>query len=93
VLAGAVVASGELHARVAETGANTFFGKTMALLAAPEEQGHLQTVRLLMHLTVCLYVPAHWACGLQNETSALLGFQQCHACAAAPPMPAKHLLH
>ncbi|KAI3423925.1 hypothetical protein D9Q98_009759 [Chlorella vulgaris] len=44
VLAGAVVSSGELHARVTETGTNTFFGKTMALLAAPEESGHLQTV-------------------------------------------------
>ena len=45
VLAGAVVASGELDALVVATGADTFFGKTMALLGTPQERGHLQTVR------------------------------------------------
>lgn len=44
VLAGAVVASGELDAVVLDTGANTFFGKTMALLAQPQERGHLNIV-------------------------------------------------
>jgi magnesium-transporting ATPase (P-type) len=38
-----VVASGELDAVVVSTGADTFFGRTMALLGAPEERGHLQT--------------------------------------------------
>jgi H+-transporting ATPase len=45
VLAGAVVAAGELAAQVTATGANTFFGKTMLLLARPKETGHLQKVR------------------------------------------------
>lgn len=44
MLAGAVVASGELEATVTAIGASTFFGKTMALLGAPEERGHLKTV-------------------------------------------------
>jgi hypothetical protein len=44
ILAGAVVSSGELDAEVTAIGADTFFGKTMALLGAPEERGHLQTV-------------------------------------------------
>jgi H+-transporting ATPase len=44
VLAGAVVASGELDAVVASTGKDTFFGKTMALLAQPQERGHLNIV-------------------------------------------------
>lgn len=44
VLAGAVVASGELDGVVLDTGANTFFGKTMALLAQPQERGHLNIV-------------------------------------------------
>ena len=44
VLAGAVVASGELDAVVVSTGKNTFFGKTMALLAQPQERGHLNIV-------------------------------------------------
>lgn len=39
-----MVASGELDALVVATGADTFFGRTMALLGAPEERGHLQTV-------------------------------------------------
>ncbi len=44
VLAGAVVASGELDAKVVSTGKDTFFGKTMALLAQPQERGHLNIV-------------------------------------------------
>jgi magnesium-transporting ATPase (P-type) len=45
ILGGAVVASGELEARVTAIGTDTFFGKTIALLGAPEEVGHLQKVR------------------------------------------------
>lgn len=44
VLAGAVVAEGELDAVVTATGRSCFFGKTMALLDAPPETGHLQKV-------------------------------------------------
>ncbi len=44
ILAGAVVAQGELDAVVTAIGANTFFGKTMTLLGSPEEKGHLQKV-------------------------------------------------
>ncbi|GAQ86611.1 hypothetical protein KFL_003000045 [Klebsormidium nitens] len=44
VLAGATVTQGELEAQVTATGADSFFGKTIALLGAPEERGHLQTV-------------------------------------------------
>lgn len=44
ILAGAVVAQGELDAQITAIGANTFFGKTMTLLGAPEEKGHLQAV-------------------------------------------------
>lgn len=44
VLAGAVVAQGELEALVSGIGINTFFGKTMALLGTPQERGHLQKV-------------------------------------------------
>jgi len=47
ILAGAVVVSGELDAQVTATGVNSFFGKTMALLAVPPERGHLQQVRPL----------------------------------------------
>lgn len=52
VLAGAVVAQGELEGVVTAVGVNTFFGKTMALLGRPEERGHLQTV--LGRVTVAL---------------------------------------
>ena len=41
VLSGAVVASGEMEAEVTAIGGETFFGKTIALLGAPEEKGHL----------------------------------------------------
>lgn len=41
ILSGAVVASGEMEAEVTAIGAETFFGKTIALLGAPEEKGHL----------------------------------------------------
>lgn len=41
ILSGAVVASGEMEAEVTSIGADTFFGKTIALLGAPEEKGHL----------------------------------------------------
>lgn len=47
MLAGATVTQGELDAQVTATGADSFFGKTIALLGAPDERGHLQTVRLL----------------------------------------------
>lgn len=42
VLSGACVTQGELEAVVTAVGPNTFFGKTIALLGAPEERGHLQ---------------------------------------------------
>ena len=45
VLAGAVVAQGELDAVVVATAADTFFGKTMSLLGTTNERGHLQKVR------------------------------------------------
>ena len=45
ILGGAVVAQGELDAIVHTTGGDTFFGKTLALLAQPQERGHLQQVR------------------------------------------------
>lgn len=44
VLSGACVNQGELEAVVTAVGANTFFGKTIALLGAPEQRGHLQQV-------------------------------------------------
>ena len=44
VLAGAVVAEGEMDAVVSAIGKECFFGKTMALLDAPQEVGHLQQV-------------------------------------------------
>ncbi|BDA48222.1 Plasma membrane ATPase 1 [Coccomyxa sp. Obi] len=44
VLSGAVVVQGELEAVVTATGANTFFGRTISLLNAPEGMGHLQKV-------------------------------------------------
>ncbi len=47
VLSGAVVVQGELEAVVTATGANTFFGRTISLLNAPEGKGHLQKVRIL----------------------------------------------
>lgn len=44
VLAGAVVAEGEMDAVVSAIGKECFFGKTMALLDAPQEVGHLHQV-------------------------------------------------
>ena len=41
VLSGAVVAQGELDATVTAVGAGTFFGRTISLLGAPQERGHL----------------------------------------------------
>ena len=41
ILSGAVVAQGELDAVVTAVGSNTFFGKTISLLGAPQERGHL----------------------------------------------------
>ena len=46
VLAGAVVAEGEMDAVVSAIGKECFFGKTMALLDAPQEVGHLQQVHV-----------------------------------------------
>lgn len=48
ILSGAVVASGEMEAEVTAIGAETFFGKTIALLGAPEEKGHL--FKVMSHL-------------------------------------------
>lgn len=44
ILAGAVVAEGEMDAVVTAIGKECFFGKTMALLDAPQEVGHLTQV-------------------------------------------------
>ena len=44
VLAGAVAAEGEMDAVVSAIGKECFFGKTMALLDAPQEVGHLHQV-------------------------------------------------
>lgn len=49
VLAGAVVAEGEMDAVVSAIGKECFFGKTMALLDAPQEVGHLHQVCNEMH--------------------------------------------
>ena len=53
VLAGAVVAEGEMDAVVTAIGKECFFGKTMALLDAPQETGHLHQV--CVWLCSCLY--------------------------------------
>ena len=45
ILSGACVTQGELEAVVIAVGPNTFFGRTLALLGAPEQLGHLQKVR------------------------------------------------
>ena len=44
LLAGAVVSEGEMDGVVSATGRQCFFGKTMALLDAPQEAGHLHQV-------------------------------------------------
>lgn len=51
VLAGAVVAEGEMDAVVSAIGKECFFGKTMALLDAPQEVGHLHQVCDYLHAT------------------------------------------
>ena len=51
VLAGAVVAEGEMDAVVSAIGKECFFGKTMALLDAPQEVGHLHQVCDFSHAT------------------------------------------
>ena len=48
VLSGAVVVQGELEMMVTATGVDTFFGKTIALLATVTEQGNVQ-VRVARH--------------------------------------------
>ena len=55
ILAGAVVAEGELDAVVTATGRDCFFGKTMALLDASQETGHLQKVSCAI-CSLCVYV-------------------------------------
>lgn len=52
VLAGSVVAQGELDAVVTETGASTFFGKTVALLGQAQDKGHLQKVGRLARVVL-----------------------------------------
>ena len=44
ILSGAVVQQGEFEAVVTAVGSNTFFGKTVSILAAEEGTGHLQQV-------------------------------------------------
>ena len=85
ILAGAVVVSGELEAMVTATGVNSFFGKTMALLAVPPEVGHLQQVRFLPSVCVhcvCVcaaYLPCYLPC--------------VRVCAAKSTLyPARHML-
>nr|AQM50087.1 P-type ATPase HA2 [Dunaliella maritima] len=58
ILAGAVVVSGELDAMVTATGVNSFFGKTMALLAVPPERGHLQQVLNRVSIALALFAVA-----------------------------------
>lgn len=67
ILSGAVVASGEMKAEITSIGAETFFGKTIVLLGAPEEKGHLfkvtanapaPCVRLSLQLTLPLCTDA-----------------------------------
>ena len=66
VLAGAVVAQGESEAVISATGGSTFFGKTVALLAEPEEVGHLRKVRSLNPTTAVSSSPAVRACPLTS---------------------------
>ncbi|KAK9833891.1 hypothetical protein WJX74_009082 [Apatococcus lobatus] len=54
ILSGAVVASGEMQAEVTSIGAETFFGKTIALLGAPEEKGHLFKVLNQISITLAI---------------------------------------
>mmetsp|Transcript_8326 Transcript_8326/g.24910 ORF Transcript_8326/g.24910 Transcript_8326/m.24910 type:complete len:686 (+) Transcript_8326:251-2308(+) len=56
ILSGACVNQGELDAVVTAVGRNTFFGKTIALLGAPEQRGHLQQV--MSRMTIALAVGA-----------------------------------
>lgn len=72
VLAGAVVASGELDAVVLDTGANTFFGKTMALLAQPQERGHLNIVLGEQQGTWAQHGMADWLDSLSGEAGSCL---------------------
>ncbi|KAA8498630.1 Plasma membrane ATPase 4 [Porphyridium purpureum] len=55
ILSGAVVKQGELEAQVTSIGANTLFGKSMALLGEEREEGRLQrlTKRLQMVILFC----------------------------------------
>jgi H+-transporting ATPase len=55
VLSGASVTQGELEAVVTAVGPNTFFGKTIALLGAPEERGHLQKVMSKVTVALALF--------------------------------------
>lgn len=54
VMAGAVVAEGEMDAVVTAIGKECFFGQTMALLDAPQEAGHLQQVCRQPHVPFCV---------------------------------------
>ena len=79
ILAGAVVAQGELDAQITAIGANTFFGKTMTLLGAPEEKGHLQKVLGRVSAVLGLFALAG------EKYNASSGWDSCssswHACA------------
>jgi len=55
VLSGAVVVQGELEMMVTATGADTFFGKTIALLATVKEQGNVQKLLGTVAKIMCTF--------------------------------------
>lgn len=55
VLSGAVVVQGEIDMMVTATGADTFFGKTIALLATVKEQGNVQKLLGTVAKIMCTF--------------------------------------
>ena len=69
VLAGSVVAQGETEAVISATGGSTFFGKTVALLAEPEEVGHLRKVwPIYMIASICFHGSQRGICWLAHPS-------------------------
>ena len=85
-LAGAVVAEGELDAVVTATGRDCFFRKTMALLHAPQETGHLQKVSLPTHLkhSHSIYLWLKRSSQLTPLSIKLAGNKAVHPTASSP---------
>ena len=50
------MAQGDTEAIISATGGGTFFGKTVALLAEPEEVGHLRKVWPLLWMTLSAHL-------------------------------------